>query len=62
MASERPISARSWRDRAEEARALAAQMQDPQARAILLEIAATYEMLARRVSVRAGASEAEEKE
>ena len=37
-----------WRERAEDARAMASQMRDPDARRTLLEIAENYEQLAER--------------
>jgi len=42
-----------WRNRAEEVRAVAEEMKDPEARERLLRIAADYEHLARRAQERA---------
>jgi hypothetical protein len=44
--------ARHWRDRAEEARIRAEQMRDPDARAKMLGIAASYERIAERAEER----------
>jgi hypothetical protein len=41
-----------WRGRAEEARVHAEQMTDPEARRMMLEIAASYDKLARRAEER----------
>jgi len=43
-----------WRKLAEEARAIAVQMTDPQTRAVMLGIAQDYEKLAVRAEQRAG--------
>jgi hypothetical protein len=45
---QRPYNAAYWRERAEEARALAAVMMTPSARREMLQIAVAYEMLAER--------------
>jgi hypothetical protein len=42
-----------WRERAEEARALAGQMTDPEAKATMLGIAEDYEKMAKRAQDRA---------
>jgi uncharacterized protein YjiS (DUF1127 family) len=42
-----------WRERAEEARHLAEQMSDPEAREVMLRIAADYEQLAENAQRRA---------
>jgi hypothetical protein len=42
-----------WRDRADEARALAAQIDDPVARRAMLVIAEGYEIIAKRAEERA---------
>ncbi len=42
-----------WRDRAEEARAMAVQMSDREARNMMLDIAESYEKLAKRAEKRA---------
>ena len=44
--------ARHWRDRAEEARRMAEQIQDPAAQDAMLHVAAGYERLAQRASAR----------
>jgi hypothetical protein len=44
--------AKYWRARAQEALALAEQMRDPEARRIMMEIAAGYERLAARAHAR----------
>jgi hypothetical protein len=41
-----PLGADYWRERAEEARAQASEMQDPTAKRTLLEIARSYDRLA----------------
>jgi hypothetical protein len=41
-----------WRERAEEVRSIADQLTDPEARRVMLEIAAGYERLARRADLR----------
>ena len=46
------FTAKHWRDRAEETRAVAEQLDDPEARRIMLEIAAGYERLAERAQAR----------
>jgi hypothetical protein len=46
-----------WRDRAEEARAMAEQMRDVGARLALLNIAVGYEKLAQRAEARAARNE-----
>jgi hypothetical protein len=43
-----------WRQRAEEARAIAVQMTDPHTKAVMLGIAQDYEKLAKRAEQRAG--------
>jgi len=43
-----------WRSRAEEARAVAAQMVDAHTKAVMLTIAQDYEKLAKRAEQRAG--------
>ena len=50
----RPIiyDASHWRDRAEEARRMAKQIEDPSARDAMLQVAAGYERLAERASAR----------
>ena len=45
-----------WRKRAEEARTLAEQMQDPQSKQAMLRIAADYERLVERAARRAAGS------
>lgn len=45
-----------WRNRAEEARAIAVQMIDPHTRAVMLAIAQDYEKLAVRTEQRIGES------
>jgi hypothetical protein len=45
-----------WRQRAEEARALAEQMQDPQSKQAMLRIATDYEHLVERAARRAAGS------
>jgi hypothetical protein len=42
-----------WRSRAEEARAVAEQLSDPEAKRTMLRIAADYEQLAERTELRA---------
>jgi hypothetical protein len=42
-----------WRDRAEEARAIAAQMSDPEAVASMMRVADEYEEMAKRAEARA---------
>jgi|HubBroStandDraft_5_1064220.scaffolds.fasta_scaffold6007607_1 hypothetical protein len=49
-----PKNARYWRERAEEARARAARMREPDARLHMLSIARSYELLAQRAEERAG--------
>jgi len=41
-----------WRDRAEEARAMAAQLSDPEARRMMEDVAKTYDKLAERAEER----------
>jgi hypothetical protein len=48
---------RHWRDRAEEARAVAGQLSDATARAMMLEIAATYDRMARDAERRLAAKQ-----
>ena len=43
-----------WRYRAEEARAMAESMTDPEAKQLMLNVAADYERLAKRAEDRAG--------
>ena len=43
-----------WRYRAEEARAMAESMTDPEAKRLMLNVAADYERLAKRAEDRAG--------
>lgn len=45
--------AKHWRERAEEARAVAATLNDPEAEQMMLEIAESYEMLAQLAEQRA---------
>jgi hypothetical protein len=40
------LDARYWRDRAEESRAMADGMRDPEARRVMLNIAASYDWMA----------------
>jgi hypothetical protein len=47
--------ARHWRERAAEARANAANLDDLDARRLMLEVATTYERLAKDAEARAGA-------
>ena len=47
-----PYDARHWRDRAEEARLLAEQMSNPSAREAMLQVAESYERLAKRVAMK----------
>lgn len=47
-----PSDARHWRDRAEEARRLAEQMANASARDAVLQVADSYERLAKRVAIR----------
>ena len=47
-----PYDARHWRDRAEEARQLAENMRNWAARNAMLQVAASYERLAKRVAIR----------
>ena len=42
-----------WRQRAEEARAAAAKMRDGEAKRLLLEVAGSYDKIARRIKARA---------
>jgi hypothetical protein len=42
------FGSRHWRDRAAEARDNAARMQDPEAKRLMLEIAATFDELAKK--------------
>ena len=42
-----------WRERASEARAIADQVNEPEAKRMMLEIAQTYEQLAERAEARA---------
>jgi len=44
-----PLTAEQYRERAEESRAIAEQMNDPEARATMLRIAEDYEKLAYRM-------------
>ena len=46
-----------WRDRAEQARAMASQMTTPQARTTMLQIAEGYETMARHAEVRRAKAE-----
>jgi hypothetical protein len=46
-------NARYWRERAEEVRARAARMRDPDARLYMLGIARSYDLLAQRAEERA---------
>jgi hypothetical protein len=48
-----PSEAERWRERAAEARAGAAEMHDPNARLVMLEIAENYERLAKYAEARA---------
>jgi hypothetical protein len=47
-------NAEYWRNRAEEARAIAVQMKDPHTKATMLAIAQDHEKLAKRAEQRAG--------
>ena len=47
-----------WRYRAEEARAMAESMTDPEAKQLMLNVAADYERLAKRAEDRAGGNAA----
>jgi hypothetical protein len=47
-----------WKERAEDARRVAAQLADPEDRARMLEIAGSYERLAARAQLRAEAAPA----
>ena len=47
-----PYDPRHWRDRAEEVRQLAEQMSNPAAREAMLQVAGSYERLAKRVAIR----------
>ena len=47
-----------WRYRAEEARAMAESMTDPEAKQSMLDVAADYERLAKRAEDRAGGNAA----
>jgi hypothetical protein len=51
-----PTSAKHWRDRAEEARTNAELMTDPEAKRILLVIAASYSRLAKLAEERQAAA------
>lgn len=53
MALSATNDAEHWRKRAEEARAVAVQMVDPNAKAVMLGIAQDYEKLAERAQQRA---------
>ena len=44
--------ARHWQDRANESRSVAETLSDPEAKRVMLEIADSYELLARRAAVR----------
>jgi hypothetical protein len=46
MTSTDPFTAKDWRDRADEARARAEKIKDPEAKQVMLEIAAAYDRLA----------------
>jgi hypothetical protein len=43
-----------WRERADEARRVASQLTDPEAKKTMLEIAASYDRLAERAQIRVG--------
>jgi len=47
-----PYDARHWRDRAEEARQLAEQMSNPAALEAMLQVAGSYQRLAKRVAIK----------
>jgi hypothetical protein len=53
------FSAQHWRARAAEARSVAEQIKDPQARRIMLEIATSYDKLVDRAAKKEQASEKE---
>ena len=54
MAPDQSHNAGYWQSRAEEARAIAVQMTDPQTKATMLGIAQDYEKLAKRAEERVG--------
>ena len=44
--------AKYWRDKAEEARAMAGEMRDPVAKALMTDIARKYDLMAERAAMR----------
>jgi hypothetical protein len=46
--------AKHWRERAEEARRIAAELTDPESRKLMLKVAADYDRLAERAEIRVG--------
>ena len=46
--------AKHWRERAEEARRIAAELTDPESRKLMFKVAADYDRLAERAEIRVG--------